>query len=139
MVQHYTQENTQKHLVGWNGQMLVCSCKHFEFWGIICRHILSVFLHQDVFTIPSSYFPLRWHSKIESDQDIVDLVDETTGESYEQQDTNLAQTVHCPPKSKTKGRPKSKRAKRGKEMNMKQVRSCRFCKQQGHMSGKGER
>lgn len=130
LVQHYSQGDTQQHKVGWNGQMMVCSCKHFEFWGIICRHILSVFLHQDVFTIPSSYFLLRWHSKISPQEDMVSLVYEN--ENHVSEDVDLDGPVYCPPKSKTKGRPKSKRTKGGKELHMKQVKSCRFCKQKGH-------
>ncbi|XP_074356326.1 uncharacterized protein LOC141696032 [Apium graveolens] len=89
IVQHYTGGGTQKHAVGWNGQMLVLF-----------------------------------------DQEEVDVVGETNGESNDFD--NLAGPVQCPPKSKTKGRPKSKRAKGGKEVNMKQVKSCRYCKQQGH-------
>lgn len=33
-----------------------------------------------MFTIPSSYFPLHWHSKILFDEDRVNLVDDTNGE-----------------------------------------------------------
>ena len=39
--------------------------------------------------------------------------------------------VHCPPLSKTKGRPKQKRMKGGKELG-KQKRTCGFCKHVGH-------
>ena len=41
--------------------------------------------------------------------------------------------VHCPPLSKTKGRPKQKRKKGGKELG-KQKRTCGFCKHVGQIS-----
>ncbi|CAI9094897.1 OLC1v1030728C1 [Oldenlandia corymbosa var. corymbosa] len=37
-----------------------CSCQKFEFSGIICRHILSVFRAKNVFTLPSLYILRRW-------------------------------------------------------------------------------
>ena len=39
--------------------------------------------------------------------------------------------VHCPPLSKTKGHPKQKGMKGGKELG-KQKRTCGFCKHVGH-------
>ena len=39
--------------------------------------------------------------------------------------------VHCPPISKTKGRPKQKRMKGGRELG-KQKKTCRLCKHIGH-------
>ncbi|XP_074342210.1 protein FAR1-RELATED SEQUENCE 11-like [Apium graveolens] len=55
-------------------------------------------------------------NKIIFDQErVVDVVSETQGESNIFEDANLAGPVYCPPKSKTKGRPKSKRSKGGKE------------------------
>lgn len=37
-----------------------CSCQMFEFSGIICRHILSVFRTKNVLTLPSPYLLKRW-------------------------------------------------------------------------------
>ncbi|WOL08922.1 protein FAR1-RELATED SEQUENCE 9-like [Canna indica] len=37
-----------------------CSCKNFEFSGILCRHILGVFLMIDVRVLPREYFLQRW-------------------------------------------------------------------------------
>ncbi|XP_027097803.1 protein FAR1-RELATED SEQUENCE 9-like isoform X1 [Coffea arabica] len=37
-----------------------CSCQMFEFSGIICRHILSVFRAKNVLTLPSQYILKRW-------------------------------------------------------------------------------
>lgn len=37
-----------------------CSCKKFEFSGIICRHILGVFVMVDLRMLPEEYFLRRW-------------------------------------------------------------------------------
>eukprot|EP00262_Sarcandra_glabra_P015449 TRINITY_DN4756_c0_g4_i1.p1 TRINITY_DN4756_c0_g4~~TRINITY_DN4756_c0_g4_i1.p1 ORF type:complete len:723 (+),score=72.87 TRINITY_DN4756_c0_g4_i1:130-2298(+) len=37
-----------------------CSCKMFEFSGILCRHILSVLIVAGIFRIPSPYILTRW-------------------------------------------------------------------------------
>ncbi|KAI8570776.1 hypothetical protein RHMOL_Rhmol01G0063200 [Rhododendron molle] len=34
--------------------------KHFEFWGILCRHSLSIFLHKDCYRITPAYLSPRW-------------------------------------------------------------------------------
>ncbi|KAJ8470831.1 hypothetical protein OPV22_025174 [Ensete ventricosum] len=40
-----------------------CSCKNFEFSGILCRHVLGVFLMIDVRVLPKEYFLQRWTRK----------------------------------------------------------------------------
>ena len=60
VLQYYKDETSQRHKVLWDGKMTYCSCKNFEFWGILCRHVLSVFLHKDCYKIPSLYLPPRW-------------------------------------------------------------------------------
>lgn len=37
-----------------------CSCQMFEYSGILCRHILTVFTVTNVFTLPSHYILSRW-------------------------------------------------------------------------------
>ncbi|XP_022772525.1 protein FAR1-RELATED SEQUENCE 5-like isoform X2 [Durio zibethinus] len=37
-----------------------CSCQMFEFSGIICKHVLSVFRVTNVLTLPSHYILKRW-------------------------------------------------------------------------------
>lgn len=37
-----------------------CSCQMFEYSGILCRHILTVFTVTNVLTIPSHYILKRW-------------------------------------------------------------------------------
>ncbi|XP_062211975.1 protein FAR1-RELATED SEQUENCE 5-like isoform X2 [Phragmites australis] len=37
-----------------------CSCRMFEHFGIVCRHILTVFGAQGVSALPSQYYVKRW-------------------------------------------------------------------------------
>ncbi|KAJ0096937.1 hypothetical protein Patl1_29335 [Pistacia atlantica] len=37
-----------------------CSCQMFEFSGLLCRHILTVFRVTNVLTLPSQYVMRRW-------------------------------------------------------------------------------
>ncbi|XP_022760640.1 protein FAR1-RELATED SEQUENCE 11-like isoform X2 [Durio zibethinus] len=37
-----------------------CSCHHFEFSGILCRHVLRVLSSNNCFHIPDQYLPSRW-------------------------------------------------------------------------------
>lgn len=44
-----------------SSQMKVtCSCQMFEFSGLLCRHVLSVFRVTNVLTLPSRYILKRW-------------------------------------------------------------------------------
>lgn len=49
-LRHHKDVQYNKQSVIWNGKVATCSCIHFEFVGILCRHILSVLLHKDYFT-----------------------------------------------------------------------------------------
>ncbi|XP_074315207.1 protein FAR1-RELATED SEQUENCE 11-like [Silene latifolia] len=124
IVRHYKQLRTQKHIVVWNCDNISCSCKLFEFWGILCRHILSVFIHKDRFDIPVRYLPLRWcrdefHTRV-----IVPPLNQTVSDSEvlgsEIIDLGEDNHIHNPPVSKTKGRPKFRREIGGKEAAQKQ-------------------
>lgn len=46
-----------------SNKMANCSCKYFEFSGILCRHILGVFLIVDPRILPPDYFLKRWTRK----------------------------------------------------------------------------
>jgi hypothetical protein len=35
-VKYYKEQHSQKHKVLWDGDVVSCSCKHFEFCGILC-------------------------------------------------------------------------------------------------------
>ena len=56
--------------------MTYCSCKNFEFWGIFCRHILSVFLHKDCYQIPSLYLPPQCQEASLSEKELLLVNDE---------------------------------------------------------------
>uniref|UniRef100_A0A5B7BW59 Protein FAR1-RELATED SEQUENCE n=1 Tax=Davidia involucrata TaxID=16924 RepID=A0A5B7BW59_DAVIN len=55
-------EEQRAHTVRFNAFEMKanCSCQIFEFSGIICRHILSVFRAKNVLTLPSQYLLKRW-------------------------------------------------------------------------------
>ncbi|XP_022930022.1 protein FAR1-RELATED SEQUENCE 11-like [Cucurbita moschata] len=40
--------------------IISCSCRQFEFSGILCRHALRVLSTVNCFQIPESYLPVRW-------------------------------------------------------------------------------
>ncbi|XP_004297934.1 PREDICTED: protein FAR1-RELATED SEQUENCE 5-like [Fragaria vesca subsp. vesca] len=54
--------NSQEFLVELNLQTHEgkCECQNFEFVGIICRHIMKVFVRQDIDAIPSHFILPRW-------------------------------------------------------------------------------
>lgn len=41
-------------------EFITCSCRHFEFSGILCRHVLRVLSTNNCFHIPDQYLPPRW-------------------------------------------------------------------------------
>ncbi|KAL2901775.1 Protein FAR1-RELATED SEQUENCE 11, partial [Bienertia sinuspersici] len=112
IVRFFEGNTARHHKVFWDGYTALCSCKNFEFWGIICRHILRVFCQRDCFVIPPSYLPPRWHCDIleaisntmEHDDGLPKDESNSINNTYEGEDNVL-----CPPKSKTKGRPKKAR------------------------------
>ncbi|KAL2944266.1 Protein FAR1-RELATED SEQUENCE 11, partial [Bienertia sinuspersici] len=63
IMRYFEGETPRNHSVFWDRVTTSCSCKKFEFWGILCRHILQVFSHRLCFKIPALYLPLRWHHK----------------------------------------------------------------------------
>ncbi|XP_020230879.1 protein FAR1-RELATED SEQUENCE 9 isoform X1 [Cajanus cajan] len=55
-------ENQKSHVVTFNSfeMKASCSCQMFEYSGIICRHILTVFRAKNVLTLPPQYVLKRW-------------------------------------------------------------------------------
>ncbi|KAK1367667.1 SWIM-type domain-containing protein [Heracleum sosnowskyi] len=55
-----------------------CSCQMFEYSGILCRHILTVFTVTNVLTLPSHYILKRWtkNARVDnwSDEDDIDTI-----------------------------------------------------------------
>lgn len=98
MLQYYKDDNSQKYEVFWDGKIATCSCKLFEFWGILYRHILIIFLHKDRHEIPSDYLSSRWRLQaLHKDDNVVrDQIIDYNNEFDSQQ------IIHCPPISKTK-------------------------------------
>ncbi|XP_028126026.1 protein FAR1-RELATED SEQUENCE 9-like [Camellia sinensis] len=45
---------------------VVCSCKKFEFMGILCSHALKVFSSKNVMKIPGQYILKRWTKDVKS-------------------------------------------------------------------------
>ncbi|KAJ8439208.1 hypothetical protein Cgig2_003421 [Carnegiea gigantea] len=132
MVDYYKDPHAERHKVFWNVDLVTCSCKHVEFWGILCRHVLTVFIHKDCFEISARYLPLHWCCDEFHSVDAISMhSEEQTIPSNTNASTSVYEFVRCPPISTTKGRPKSKRSRGGKEL-AKQTKSCRLCKRSGH-------
>lgn len=49
-----------------SGMKASCSCQMFEYSGVLCRHILTVFTVTNVLTLPSHYILKRWTSNAKS-------------------------------------------------------------------------
>ncbi|KAK1549887.1 hypothetical protein Q3G72_009571 [Acer saccharum] len=134
-MQHFKEGCTLKHKVFWDGKMAMCSCKHFEFWGILCRHILSVFFHKDCSEIPSTYLPSRWHCELKQDKKVVDVPQNDTTSLVKEiplgSNNIIGDDIGCPLTSNIKGNPKQKQMKGGKELG-KLNKTCGLCKRIGH-------
>ncbi|RVW80932.1 Protein FAR1-related sequence 5 [Vitis vinifera] len=50
-----------------------CSCKMFEFEGILCRHMLAVFKATNIFTLPLHFILKRW-TRSAKDEAILDIM-----------------------------------------------------------------
>lgn len=61
LVRHYKKMD-KECLAIWipEDEQIHCSCKEFEFSGILCRHSVRVLMAKNFFQIPDKYFPLRW-------------------------------------------------------------------------------
>ncbi|XP_071688654.1 protein FAR1-RELATED SEQUENCE 11-like [Rutidosis leptorrhynchoides] len=134
IVKHH--KATRCHTIFWDDKVAMCTFKNFEFVGILCRHILCVFIHVGCFEIPSIYLHPRWsRNDIENDGACSSHQRSRLGDSDSYKDGELVfdeiDLVQCPIKSKTKGRPQQKRKKSGKELT-KQARRCGRCKCFGH-------
>ncbi|KAG4951458.1 hypothetical protein JHK85_045325 [Glycine max] len=81
----------------------------------------SIHHENDCHEIPSNYLPSRWRLQTSHDDDEVDP--QQVNVVFEEQ----VDVVHCPPPSKTKGRPKRRRLKGGKELSH-NMNTCGLCK-----------
>ena len=126
VLQYYKDETSQRHKVLWDGKITYCSCKNFEFWGILCYHVLSVFLHKDCYQILSLYLPPCWcHEASLSEKELLVVDDENLVDKENMVHANVNDMIdgdcfiNCPPLSKTKGCPRQKQMKGGRELGKK--------------------
>ncbi|XP_057441527.1 protein FAR1-RELATED SEQUENCE 3-like [Lotus japonicus] len=56
-----------------------CTCHMFEYSGILCRHVLTVFMVTNIFTLPSHYILKRWTRNAKSSVGSVEEVGESHG------------------------------------------------------------
>ncbi|KAL2925273.1 Protein FAR1-RELATED SEQUENCE 11, partial [Bienertia sinuspersici] len=52
IVTFFEGDMTKHQKLFWDGYTILFSCKNFELWGKICRHILRVFCQRDCFMVP---------------------------------------------------------------------------------------
>ncbi|XP_073006079.1 protein FAR1-RELATED SEQUENCE 11 isoform X2 [Typha latifolia] len=61
LVRHHTKMDGGRKVIWIPGEeLLSCSCRMFEFSGILCRHALRVLSMLNCFQIPDHYLPVRW-------------------------------------------------------------------------------
>jgi hypothetical protein len=65
-------------------QVASCSCKMFEFKGVLCQHVLAVFKAKNIFMLPQHYILKRW-TRNAKDEAILDAqaCGETQGNSQQ--------------------------------------------------------
>ncbi|KAK7300337.1 hypothetical protein RJT34_11180 [Clitoria ternatea] len=68
-----------------------CSCQMFEYSGILCRHVLTVFTVTNVLTLPSHYILKRWTRNAKSSVGS----DELTGETHGHESLTLRYSNLC--------------------------------------------
>ncbi|KAK6646246.1 hypothetical protein PHAVU_L004237 [Phaseolus vulgaris] len=68
-----------------------CSCQMFEYSGILCRHILTVFTVTNVLTLPPHYILKRWTRNAKNSSGL----DEHTGESHAQESLTARYSNLC--------------------------------------------
>ncbi|KAH7530037.1 hypothetical protein JRO89_XSUnG0026600 [Xanthoceras sorbifolium] len=64
LVRHFKKMDGER-LVIWipEDEQIHCSCKEFEYSGILCRHALRVFILKNYFELPERYFLSRWQQE----------------------------------------------------------------------------
>lgn len=53
-----------------------CTCKNFEFIGILCRHIFQLFQQGGVLEVPPQFILPRWKKAVK-EIIVLDTIDET--------------------------------------------------------------
>lgn len=73
-------------------QIASCSCKMFEFEGIVCRHVLAVFKATNVFTLPQRYILKRW-TRNAKDEATLDTLPSVEMQGNSQKGKNLHYSI----------------------------------------------
>lgn len=47
-----------------DAQHVDCNCKLFQFRGILCRHAITVLIHEKIYCVPEKYILTRWNKTI---------------------------------------------------------------------------
>ncbi|OMO61723.1 Zinc finger, PMZ-type [Corchorus olitorius] len=134
----------------------ICTCHKFEFVGILCRHILAVFVKKSlVNSLPKCFILERWtidakrhtvpdiawiHEEIlaisvENEENLEASVPTSNFEATNLDESNIVMTLQDPLHVRSRGRPKSLRAKNLKENQSRPSgikRKCTMCKAEGH-------
>ncbi|ONM42128.1 glucosamine fructose-6-phosphate aminotransferase1 [Zea mays] len=78
-----------------SNKMANCSCKYFEFSGILCRHILGVYIIVDPRTLPTEYFMKRWTRKARDDDALLEDNNNNTHDEDASQSTTSRYNTLC--------------------------------------------
>jgi len=78
-----------------SNKMANCSCKYFEFSGILCRHILGVYIIVDPRTLPTEYFMKRWTRKARDDDVLLEDNNNNTHDEDASQSTPSRYNALC--------------------------------------------
>ncbi|TXG57907.1 hypothetical protein EZV62_015736 [Acer yangbiense] len=54
-------------------QTATCSCKMFEFEGILCRHVIAVFKATNIFMLPEHYVLKRWTKNAKDEEAVLSV------------------------------------------------------------------
>ncbi|KAK0585868.1 hypothetical protein LWI29_035312 [Acer saccharum] len=54
-------------------QTATCSCKMFEFEGILCRHVIAVFKATNIFMLPVHYVLKRWTKNAKDEEAVLSV------------------------------------------------------------------
>lgn len=73
-------------------QIASCSCKMFEFEGVLCRHVLAVFKAKNVFMLPQHYILKRW-TRNAKDEAILDVQARGETQGNSQKGKNLQYNI----------------------------------------------
>ncbi|KAK8990997.1 hypothetical protein V6N11_062023 [Hibiscus sabdariffa] len=62
---------------------VVCNCHKFEYMGILCRHVLAIFIKKKVLSLPSQYILCRWTKDAKKNDNLDIIQNEIADKVYE--------------------------------------------------------